>query len=214
MSAHRRYLLLATLLGALVMGVLAAVAMDLVGLALVVDDGPAPSDAIVVLFGGTPTREIEAASLYHRGLAPRIVLARGRDLLLPAARQLSGLPVGQEVAAGVLARLRVPSSAIVRVSDEADNTADELALDFELARSRGWHRLLLVTSPPHTRRVRTIWNARFERTVPARVYPTPWERYPAAGWWRSRRALEATLHELFGIASFMLGSPLPTEGAD
>jgi uncharacterized SAM-binding protein YcdF (DUF218 family) len=211
MSRVRRRVLLAVSLLAVVVTVLAGVGAALVGLALVVDDGPAPSDAIVVLFGGTPSREIEAASLYHRGYAPRIVIARGRDLLLPAARQLSGLPGGQDVAAGVLEHLRVPQSAIVRVSEEADNTADELTLDFELARSRGWRRLLLVTSPAHTRRVRMIWNAHFERALPARVYPTPWERYPAAGWWRSRRSLEQTLHELFGIANFMVGSPLPTD---
>jgi uncharacterized SAM-binding protein YcdF (DUF218 family) len=214
MSRARRHVVLASVVLAVAVALASVVGIDLVGLALVVDDGPAPSDAIVVLYGGTPAREIEAASLFHRGYAPRIVLGRGRDLLLPVVRQLSGLPGGQEVAADVLQRLRVPASAIVRVADEADNTTEELALDFALARSRGWRRVLLVTSPSHTRRVRVIWNARFEASLSARVHPTPWERYPAASWWRSRRALEQTLHEWFGIANFMVGSPLPTERED
>lgn len=179
------------------------------GLYLVVADRLAPADAIYVLEGMTPARELEAAILYRRGLAPRIVLALGRDPT-PIARQLAGEPTSQERAARVLLRRGVPAHAIVRLSRESENTAEELGLDFAYARDSGFARVILVTSPAHTRRVRVIWDARYQRTVPALVYPTSFEPWDPRRWWRSRRWLEEALHELVGIAHFKMGSPLPT----
>lgn len=70
--------------------------------------------------------------------------------------------------------------------------------------------MILVTSPVHTRRVRTIWNARQSGAIAALVHPTPYETFDARRWWRSRYGVEAAAHELFGIAHFRLGSLLPT----
>src|SRR5207253_6137010 len=43
---------------------------------LIVEDSLQPAAAIVALGGQTPFREIEAARLYHAGLAPQIVIVR------------------------------------------------------------------------------------------------------------------------------------------
>ncbi len=187
-----------------------AVALPAVGLFLTVADRLEPSDAIFVLEGDTPVRELEAAALYHRGLAPRIVLTLARDQVPEVARRLAGEPAPQERAAQVLRRVGVPAQAIVRSLRVVDNTAEELRADFDLARSQGFRRVILVTSPYHTRRVRVIWRARYARALPAVVYPTSYERYSPERWWQSRRYLEATGHEIFGIANFYLGSPLRT----
>ena len=188
---------------------LAAIALPLVGLSLVVADALAPSDAIVVLAGGTPARELGAAALYHARLAPLVIVARPHDIIGAIPRQLAGMVTEQEESARVLRHVRVPDGAIVRIADVADNTEQELVLDFQLARSRGFRRVILVTSPEHTRRVKIIWR-RFDDRVQGLVYPTPWERFPAARWWRSRRALERTAHEVFGLLNLSLGSPLRT----
>lgn len=188
---------------------LAVVAAPAVGLFLVVADPLEPSDAIIVLDGRMPAREVEAAALYHRGLAPRIVLARGRDPI-ERAQRVAGEPPHQERAAAVLVRLGVPAAAIVKLERVVENTLDELAEDFEYCRRMGLRRVILVTSPAHTRRVRLMWRSRYGAQVTGLVHPTPYEEFDPARWWRSRRTIEVTVHEIFGIAHFMVGSPVPT----
>ena len=180
---------------------------------LVVADPLKPSRALFVLEGSTPAREVEAAALYHRGYAPVVVLSLARDPV-DVARGLAGEPPPQERAARALHHLRVPDTAVVRLTRRVENTAQELAIDYDYARRRGFDRVILVTSPSHTRRVRLIWNHRYERTIPALIHPTPYESFAADGWWRSRRDLEETAHEVFGIMHFYLGSPLPTFDSD
>lgn len=176
---------------------------------LVVADALEPSDAVIVLDGRTPARELEAAALFHQGLAPRVVLARGRDPY-EVAHALAGEPTPQARALRALSHLKVPREAIEVLERVVENTADELEVDFGHARSRGFRRVILVTSPSHTRRVRMIWNARYQATLPAIVHPTPYDPFDVARWWRSRRGIEAALHETAGILHFMIGSPLPT----
>ena len=201
---------------AVLLPVLAAVAVvgvvlgvPALGSALVATNDLRPSDAIFVLDGGTPTRELEAAALYRLGYAPRVVVARGRDSIA-LARSVSGEPSRQERAVRVLRHVGVPADAIVTLSQEVDNTLQELAADFWFATGHGLRRVILVTSPNHTRRVRVIWNSRYEHTVPALVAATSWDPYDPRRWWASRRSLSETIHEVLAIVHFMIGSPLPT----
>src|SRR6266704_1664987 len=188
----RRFRWWAVLVPVLVALVAVGLGIPALGAALVVTDALQPSDAIFVLDGVTPVRELEAASLYRLGYAPRVVVARGRDAI-SVARQVSGEPSRQERAVRVLVHVGVPVAAV-----------------FAFATKQGLRRVILVTSANHTRRVRVIWNSRYERRIPALVYPTSWEAYDARRWWASRRTMEETIHEALGIVHFMLGSPLPT----
>lgn len=177
---------------------------------LVVTDPLARSDAIVVLDGLTPLRELEAAALFREGWAPRIVLSLARSPIPEAARRLAGDPTPQERATRVLIRHNVPDSAIVRLDRPVENTLGELTADFEYARAHGFRRVIIVSSPYHMRRVRIIWNARFEREVPALVRPTRYEPADPTRWWRAGRSLEEALHETAGIIHFFIGTPIPT----
>jgi uncharacterized SAM-binding protein YcdF (DUF218 family) len=197
-------------LAVLIIGLSLALAAGLpaLGLWLVVADPLAPSDAIFVLDGQTPAREVEAAALYHRGLAPVVAVSRSRDAH-ELARRLAGLPTPQETARGILVHLRVPERAILRLEPVVQNTVEELAVISDVAHARGFQRVILLSSPSHTRRVRVIWNTR-ARGVTALVHPTSYETFDARRWWRSRRGVEAMLHEVGGIVNFKLGSLLPT----
>ena len=204
--SHRLALLL-VVVAAVTAGVVAG--LPVLGLWLVVADRLAPSDAIFVLEGRTPSREVEAAALYHRRLAPLVALSRARDPQ-ETARRLARLPPGQDVAQTALVNLGVPERAIVRLEPYVRNTVEELAVIADVARARGFHRLIIVTSPSHTRRVRMIWDARHATTLAALVHPNSYETFDARRWWRSRHGVEAAVHELGGIVNFRLGSLLPT----
>jgi uncharacterized SAM-binding protein YcdF (DUF218 family) len=206
----RRRLRRLVLLTAVIAGAIAAVAIGLpaLGLWLVVADPLAPSDAIFVVAGAPPAREVEAAALYHRRLAPVVALSRARERNT-VARELARFPPGQTVTSGVLLTLGVPERAILRLEREVENSVDELAHIADVSRARGYRRIVLVTSPPHTRRVRMIWDAG-RSGITALVHPTPYETFDQTGWWRSRHGFETVIHELGGMLNFKLGSRLAT----
>jgi uncharacterized SAM-binding protein YcdF (DUF218 family) len=201
-----RWLVLLVVAVAVVLG--AVVCVPLVGLWLVVADPLEHADAIFVLDGGTPAREVEAAALYHRGLAPLVAVSNPRDpqdVARRLARQLSP----QDIAALALRNLGVPEAALLRLTPSVANTAQELRVIADFAAVRKFRRVIIVTSPSHTRRARIIWDAR-HAGLAAVIRPTPYETFDARRWWRSRRSAEHVAHELFGILNFRLGETLPT----
>jgi len=209
MNKRRRGALLLLGLAALVLAAVAG--LPALGRWLVVADPLQASDAIIVLDGATPVRELEAAALYHRRLAPRIVVPRARDPYA-GVRALAGEPSPQERSVRVLLHVGVPRQALDTLEREVENTAQELDADAAHGLARGYRRVILVTSPAHTRRVRIIWNRRHQATLPALVHPAPHAAFDPGRWWRSRRGAEEALHEVAGIAHFLAGSPLPTYG--
>jgi len=204
----RRATLILGLAGLLVC-LLLALGVRRAGSYLVVADQLEPSDAIFALAGTGPTRVVEAASLYRRGLAPVVVVSLPPDTAA-LARQLAGEPAPQERAMRALVHAGVPRHAVARLDRVVVNTDEELGVDFDYASAQGFRRVILVTSPQHTRRVRMIWDARYEAKLSALVHPTPFEEFDATRWWRSSRSLEKSLYELAAIAHFLLGRPLPT----
>jgi len=182
-------------------------ALRAVGQWLVAVDPPAPVDAIVVLAGGTPVREVEAAKLFERGLAPRVVLSRAAM----STTHLRLLRLGirphdyQTEARMVLERRGVPTAAIVALREVVLITETELRLVHQTAVAYGYRRVILVTSLDHTRRVRLIWSRLPGRRVEALLHAGANEGFSPDSWWRYRRTFELVLHEYLGILAITLG---------
>jgi uncharacterized SAM-binding protein YcdF (DUF218 family) len=200
---------------ALVLVALAVVAhgpaLRLIGRALVVEDPVAKADAIVVVAGGTPSREDAAAALFREGLAPDVVLSnpltpdRVRQLITMGARRLDY----QGESRLVLEQRGVPAQAIVALPQPVKTTEAELKVVGELARSRGWRRVILVTSPQHSRRVKLVWSRQAPADIQSIVRIAQDDDSLDGDWWRQRRAAEGVLHEYLGLAAIYLGiSPL------
>jgi uncharacterized SAM-binding protein YcdF (DUF218 family) len=205
-----RLLLIALVVCGLLPLVVAAVTLRGLGPWLVVNEPLARSDVIFVTDGHTPQRELEGATLFQEGWAPRVALTLPRDTLSPEVRAMAGEASPQDRAAAVLRRRGVPDASIVRLERTVENTAQELQADFDYARAQGFRRVIIVSSPYHTRRIRLIWSSRFEDQIPAIVRSTRYAPVEPARWWRSRRPVEEVVHEVFGIANFFLGNPMPT----
>ena len=86
-----------------------------IGRQLVDEDPLQPSDAIIVLAGRTPEREIEAADLYRAGLAPIVVLPEGAEDAGPALLRACGVAFALEIELRrrVLRNLGVVDAALV-----------------------------------------------------------------------------------------------------
>jgi uncharacterized SAM-binding protein YcdF (DUF218 family) len=158
----------------------------------IVDDGPAYSDAIVVLgddnYGGD--RAARAAELFKAGWAPRVV-ASGR-FLRPYA-SITDLEEHDLKSDGV------PQEAIIRFQHNAENTREEAAALRQLILQQGWKRILLVTSNYHTRRSRYICARSFPAGTVLRVVPARDTDYDPDDWWQTRRGLVIFSHELVGM---------------
>jgi uncharacterized SAM-binding protein YcdF (DUF218 family) len=143
-------------------------------------------DAMLVLGGGTSEaphgvqvsssgdRIVTAARLYHRGVAPRIVVG-GR-----AVGALSSSGRKRELGADarrLLVELGVPDEAVV-VHHGGRNTREEVAALSDLVSERGWKRVGLLTSAWHLpRAMRNAERAGLDAIpVPAdfRGQPTAW----------------------------------------
>jgi uncharacterized SAM-binding protein YcdF (DUF218 family) len=182
-------------------------ALRLIGQALVVEDTLAPADAVVVVAGGIPSSETTAAGLYVRGLAPLVVLsndftpARVRELIALGARRLDY----QGESRLVLQAHGVPPDAIMALAVPVKSTEAELRLVAEAARARGWRRIILVTSPHHSRRVKLVWTRESPASVEGLIALAKEGDFADDGWWRKRRQAEAVLHEYLGLAVIYLG---------
>ncbi len=177
-----------------------------IGTWLRVEERLAPADAIVILAGGTPRREATAAALWKEGWAPRIIISRPYER--PDLRELIDLGVRrfdlQGEARKVLETYGVPADRITAIPDVSRTTEPELALVRDAARKLGYGRLILVTSPEHTRRVRLVW-ARQTHGGPEAIVVPAREAFPFDDWWRRRRAAESVLHEYLGLLALTLG---------
>jgi uncharacterized SAM-binding protein YcdF (DUF218 family) len=175
---------------------------------LVVEDPLAHADAIVVLSGSMPYRAVEGSQIYRQHLAPEVWLTRpsgpGEDL------QRLGLEYTDEETynAEVLEKLGVPADSIRVLPDEIVNTQDEVLLIAKQLKETGKTRVIIVTSPPHTRRVRALWKSLVGKNPQAIVRYSRTEPYDARHWWHDTRDSLAVLRETLGLLNVWAGLPI------
>jgi hypothetical protein len=155
-----------------------------------------------------PVRALEAAKLYQQGYAPEVWLTHTSQ---PGESLKSmGIPFeGEEVySARVLIHEGVPARAIHVLEPPIVNTADEVrviskALDGEKDRS-----VILVTSKPHTRRVRLLWQKLAPGDCRAIVRAASDDPFDPRHWWRSTGDALDVVREVLGIMNAWAGLPL------
>ena len=141
---------------------LAAIALGVYGFTrigpyLTREDPLVKSDAIFVLAGTRMLRPLEAADLYLEGYAPQLVMTRELEET-PAFEALKGrghqFLMDVDRARELFVTMGVPRDAILIPARLHDSTASEAVTLRELAQSRGWHRVIVVTSRFHLTRAR------------------------------------------------------------
>lgn len=148
----------------------------------------AKSDVIIAISGGdTIARAVEAVRLYNEGWAPHIIFSGAA--LDPTS------PSNAQIMAKAAEAQGVPSSAIE--IEEASTSTQENAADVAtMIKGRGYHQLILVTSPYHQRRASIL----FERAVGQGItilnhssFDQAWRR---SDWWATSYSRALTLSEL------------------
>lgn len=165
--------------------------------AVEVHQPPLRADLIFLLSGDArhAGRAQEAASLYLRGFAPVVVMARPED---EHAMFLGLYPNDADVNSAILRRAGVPDSAILMIvaPGGATSTTDEgILLDWYL-RKHPADRVLAVTNEYHTRRARwALERGLTGSDAEIRMIGARDPRFHAGNWWRSEEGLLAYFSE-------------------
>jgi len=196
---------------AIVLAVLAAAgvfAFRGVGRWLVREDPLAHADAIVVLSGRMPYRAEGAADVYRQGYAPQVWLTRPES----PARSLAAIGVhyvGEEdYNREVLMHEGVPAAAIRILPDEVVDTEQEVDEIARALRDARESRVIIVTSPEHTRRVRALWVRLAGKNQKAIVRAAAEDPFDRNHWWRNTRDAYSVVRELLGLLNAWAGLPV------
>jgi hypothetical protein len=165
--------------------------MRLAGQFWVIDEPAAMSDALIVLGDDNyrADRAFHAAELYREGVAP-LVVASGR-MLRPNVSLA-------DVMEHDLESFGVPAVSIVKLSHRAENTREEAGEVARLIHSRGWKRILVVTSNYHARRTRFIYGKVLPSGIILRVSAARDSEFDPSRWWETRLGQRLFMTELAG----------------
>jgi len=168
---------------------------------LILDQKPVASDAIVVLNTGVEyyPRLIEAADLFRKGLAQKVVINGNRKTDVLRGLEKRGFKEccpWYEDRVRILDILGVPRKEILTISaeDAYDTVSEAEAVGRELVRE-GFGRVIITTSKSHTRRAGYIWTTMFGDRLSICTVAAKTDPYDPKGWWKQGRQIRWVLAE-------------------
>jgi uncharacterized SAM-binding protein YcdF (DUF218 family) len=170
--------------------------------AWIVNEPLANADVIVVLGGGRETRPVEAAKLYHQGLAPRILIMNSMP---PPKSVRSLIPSDAELTRQILGKLNVPASALVVLGDAVTSSYEESLALRNWAKTNAITSVIIPTDIFHTRRVRWLYRKELKNTgIQVRVEAVPVREYTARDWWRNEYGIVSFQNEVLKCAYYKI----------
>jgi uncharacterized SAM-binding protein YcdF (DUF218 family) len=158
----------------------------------VIEDALDKADALIVLSDDNfyADRATRAAELFREGKAP-LVVASGRRL-----RPSAGIA---ELMEHDLVERGVPKDKILRFPQDGDSTQEEAGALAKLARTRKWHKAIVVTSNYHTRRARYIFRQVFPQDIEIRIASARDGDFDPQSWWEKRKSTKLFVREIVGM---------------
>jgi uncharacterized SAM-binding protein YcdF (DUF218 family) len=184
---------------------LAFVAFRGAGRWLVREDPLASADEIVVLSGSMPARAEEAGKIFQMGYAREIWVSRAdspREKLESQGIHFLG---EEDYNRAILVHEGVPEADLHIFPQPIVNTQQEIEEISGQMRHDGKTTVIIVTSPPHTRRVRALWTKVVGSGLRLIVRGAPEDPFDADHWWRDTRDTFAVVREIMGLLNTWLG---------
>ena len=176
---------------------------------LVKEDVPKHADALVMLMGNFPERVLEAADVYSKGLADRIIIVfESMGPYRELESRGASIVRTTEQARNAAVALEVPADSIIMLPGDARSTLDEaIAVRDYLKLTPSVDTLILVSSPAHMRRAYMIFMAAL-RNSPQKIFvgcsPSRYSDFNPGKWWRRKEDVQSVLSEYVKIFSFLL----------
>jgi uncharacterized SAM-binding protein YcdF (DUF218 family) len=209
--ARRHSFRIVLLIVALVACAAAVFAFRGAGRWLVREDALGPAEAIVVLSGSMPARTEEAGRLFRLGYAHEVWVSRPvspRDELEAMGIHYFG---EEDFNRAVLIHEGVPEADITIFPQPIVNTEQELEEITGQMRREQIARVIIVTSPQHTRRVRALWRKLAGSDLQLIVRGAPEDPFDAGHWWRNTHDTFSVVREILGLLNAWMGLPVRPE---
>jgi uncharacterized SAM-binding protein YcdF (DUF218 family) len=209
MSPHRpsgklprmKILVVACFLLVLLLVFLSSPLLSAMGRFLIKTDQLTEADAVIVLNTGVDyyPRLIEAALLFNRGYANRIVINGNRKTDILRELEAAGFEACCQWCENhlrILALYGIPRDAVICLSaEDAYDTISEAAALKPAIERLGFAKVIVVTSRFHTRRARFIWRHLFGDELVILSAGARQDPYDENGWWQSGRQIRWVLQE-------------------
>ncbi len=181
--------------------VLSGKILGAVGQWLVLDEKPARSDVVLVLNTGAGwyPRVMEAAALYQKGFAGKVVINGNRKT--DTLRQLEGMGFQRccpwhEDGVRVLELLGVPRKAVIHISaEDAYDTVTEAKAVGRVLMEAGVSSIIVTTSKYHTRRSHHIWKNTYPGRFRVRTVAAHNDPFSPQSWWKEGRQIRWVMAE-------------------
>lgn len=158
---------------------------------LVVQDKLEKSDVIIVLSGDTKGERVgEGILLFKQGYASQLLFSGG-----PLAWRLTQADnmLRQALFYGV------PKSKIL-LEKQSRSTFENAKFSLELLRNKKIQSLIIVTSPPHTRRSKLVFQKIFkDLKVKIMVYPVQKSEFKKEKWWQDHEDTQFVVQEYLSL---------------
>src|SRR5262245_37949454 len=168
----------------------------------IVSDPISPADAIVVLSGGLATRPFEAAELWQRGLADKILISQPSK---ERAVSVGAMPSHSELNREILLKLGVPGGVIKTFGTANKNTRDEAAALRGRAARTAPSAFIMPTEFFPARRVRWIFRRElFGTPVKIEVLSFDHPDFTRREWWKTEHGVVAFQNEVLKYLYYRL----------
>jgi uncharacterized SAM-binding protein YcdF (DUF218 family) len=156
---------------------------------------PVPADLIVSLGGDGGQRAQKAIDLYRAGF--------GSHVLITGMYALTAREYSAEWRARMMRAQGVPAKALL-YDASAVNSWEEAVYTLHLMRRHGWDRVVVVSDPPHLRRLEWTWSRVFEGSGKKFVLVASNMRdWDADSWWKERRSAQFVAREFVKLAYYI-----------
>ena len=173
------------------------------------EDPLSHADVIFILGGGMPQRAEEAGRSLPQAMPPKSGSA-GLESPADDLAKLGIRYVGEdEYNRQILIHEGVPENAIHVLPGPVVNTEEELQETGRELRRAGKTKVILVTSPQHTRRVWTLWQKLVGRDPQVIVHAAHKDPFDPDHWWRNTRDVLSVVRESLGLLNAWAGLPVP-----
>jgi uncharacterized SAM-binding protein YcdF (DUF218 family) len=176
---------------------------------LVRDDPLSRADVILVLSGGLPYRAEEAGKVFVSGYAPEVWVSRPESPVSEMQR-LGVRFIGEEdYDREILFHQGVSETAVHVLPNPVINTDQEVEEAMREMRRTGKTRIIIVTSPQHTRRVKALWRTLAGDNLTMMIHAAHDDPFDADHWWRNTRDILSVVRETLGLLNAWAGLPVP-----
>lgn len=165
-----------------------------IGKCLYFNEALQPVDIIIVLSGDDEGFRLrQAYNLYQKRYAKKILLSGGTNLWKET---------GIDLMENYLIKLGVSKEDILS-EKESESTVENALFSKRILEKRGLKSAIVVTSPPHTRRVSIIFRKTFSPKIKILVCSNP-DAFKVEGWWQNPSYRRTVIREFFQIGWYLL----------